>query len=73
MGLGFERIASSKATPFWQTLASQGALDEPLMAFQLTRYANVSGALVSEPGGSFSLGGYFFSYSTYASENLNGK
>ena len=58
MGLGFERIAASRVMPFWQTLASQGALDEPLMAFQLTRFANVSGALASEPGGTFTLGGY---------------
>ncbi len=56
MGLGFERIASSRAMPFWQTLASQRVLDEPLMAFHLTRYANVSDARSSEPGGSFSIG-----------------
>lgn len=38
LGLGFQTIAASRATPFWQTLASQGAWDEPVMAFHLTRY-----------------------------------
>lgn len=37
MGLAFRTIASSKATPFWETLASSNAWAEPLMAFQLTR------------------------------------
>lgn len=37
MGLAFQTIASSGATPFWETLASSGAWTEPLMAFQLTR------------------------------------
>ena len=38
MGLAFQTIAASKATPFWQTLVSQGAWDEPVMAFYLSRY-----------------------------------
>lgn len=38
MGLAFQSIAASKATPFWQTLVSQGAWDEPVMAFYLSRY-----------------------------------
>lgn len=38
LGLGWESIASSKAKPFWQTLVSNGAWDQPVMAFQLTRY-----------------------------------
>jgi cathepsin D len=38
LGLGWETIASSRATPFWQALASNGAWDEPVMAFQLTRH-----------------------------------
>lgn len=37
LGLAFQTIASSKAMPFWQTLVSEGAWDEPLMAFHLTR------------------------------------
>lgn len=39
LGLAFQTIASSKAPPFWQTLASE-AWDSPLMAFHLTRYVH---------------------------------
>ena len=56
MGLGFQSIASSGATPFWEALADNGALDEPLMAFQLTRFVDVAEAQVLEPGGTFNLG-----------------
>lgn len=57
LGLAFESIASSGATPFWQALANQaGTLDEPLMAFQLTRFVDVANAQATEPGGTFSLG-----------------
>ena len=38
LGLGWQSIASSEAPPFWQTLASKGALTQPVMGFQLTRY-----------------------------------
>lgn len=38
LGLAFQTIASSGASPLWETLASSGAWDQPLMAFQLTRY-----------------------------------
>jgi hypothetical protein len=37
LGLGFQTIASSKASPFWETLVSESAWDSPVMAFQLTR------------------------------------
>lgn len=37
MGLAFSTLATSGAMPFWQTLASTNAWDEPLMAFHLTR------------------------------------
>ncbi|KAM6504200.1 aspartic peptidase A1 [Amanita muscaria] len=58
LGLAFETIATSKATPFWQTLVAQGAWDEPLMAFYLTRFNNVTSSSVQslEPGGSFIMG-----------------
>lgn len=56
LGLAFSTIASSKAVPFWQTLASAGAWDAPVMAFHLTRYNNVSDAERLEPGGSFDMG-----------------
>jgi cathepsin D len=38
LGLAWNTIASSGATPLWQTLAQSGAWDSPVMAFQLTRY-----------------------------------
>ncbi|ESK94875.1 aspartic peptidase a1 [Moniliophthora roreri MCA 2997] len=56
MGLAFETIASSEATPFWEALVKGGAWDEPLMTFQLTRYGNDSRAETLEPGGSFTMG-----------------
>ena len=58
LGLAFQSIAASGAIPFWQTLASSGAWDEPLMAFHLTRFLNVSTAEVEEYGGSFSMGAF---------------
>lgn len=42
IGLGFEAIASTRATPFWQTLVENGAWDEPVMAFHLTRCVHLS-------------------------------
>ena len=57
MGLGFQTIASSGATPFWEALASSnGTLDQPLMAFQLTRFLDVRNVQELEPGGTFNLG-----------------
>ncbi|KAI0640743.1 acid protease [Trametes meyenii] len=57
MGLGFKSIAASGATPFWQQLAeTDGTLDSPLMAFQLTRFVDVNNAQTLEPGGTFNLG-----------------
>ncbi|KAG1899473.1 aspartic peptidase domain-containing protein [Suillus fuscotomentosus] len=56
LGLGWQSIASSKATPFWQTLASSGAWSNPVMAFQLTRFINGSNVNTEEPGGSFTMG-----------------
>jgi cathepsin D len=38
LGLAWQQIASSGATPLWQTLAGSGQWDQPLMAFQLTRW-----------------------------------
>ncbi|KAG2011374.1 aspartyl protease [Coprinopsis cinerea AmutBmut pab1-1] len=56
LGLAFETIASSRAMPFWESLVTEGAWDEPLMAFHLTRYLNVTNVQALEPGGSFSMG-----------------
>lgn len=57
MGLAWGSIASSGATPFWQTLASAGVWDEPLMTFQLTRFINQTNRAVLEAGGTFTMGG----------------
>ncbi len=57
MGLAFENIATSGATPLWQTLAqTPGALDDPVLSFQLTRYVDDDTARSSEPGGIFTIG-----------------
>lgn len=56
LGLAFKTIASSRATPFWETLVTNGAWDSPLMAFHLTRYLDDPSAQVLEPGGSFTMG-----------------
>ncbi|KAG6826762.1 hypothetical protein H0H92_014538 [Tricholoma furcatifolium] len=56
MGLAFKSIASSGATPFWQTLAASGTWDSPLMAFHLTRFLNDTNSQALEYGGSLSMG-----------------
>jgi len=56
MGLAWKSIASSGAEPFWQTLASSGAWDEPVMTFQITRFTNISQVRTLEPGGTFTMG-----------------
>ena len=38
LGLAWETLAVSQRMPFWQALASSGALDSPLFAIQLTRW-----------------------------------
>ncbi|KAJ7312930.1 acid protease [Mycena albidolilacea] len=53
IGLAFQGLADTKATPFWQTLASNGKLSSPEMGFQLLR----STTRDNEPGGTFTLGG----------------
>ncbi|KAJ3545989.1 hypothetical protein NM688_g5560 [Phlebia brevispora] len=57
LGLAFQTIATSGTVPFWESLVqAPGTLDEPLMAFQLTRYVNDSGVRAVEAGGTFTLG-----------------
>ncbi|KAF8998527.1 aspartic peptidase domain-containing protein [Cyathus striatus] len=56
LGLAYQSIATSGAMPFWETLASQGAWDEPLMGFHLTRYNNATVSSSEEPGGQFNMG-----------------
>ena len=57
LGLAFDNIASSGATPIWQSLVeTSGTLDAPVMAFQLTRFVNDSGVRAVEFGGTFTIG-----------------
>ncbi|KIO34071.1 hypothetical protein M407DRAFT_150488 [Tulasnella calospora MUT 4182] len=56
MGLAFATLSTSRSMPFWQTLASTNAWDEPLMAFHLTRFTDVAAASKLEVGGSFDMG-----------------
>jgi len=56
LGLGWKAISTSGATPFWETLASGGAWDSPVMSFQLTRFLNQSGTQALEVGGTFTMG-----------------
>jgi len=72
MGLAFDTIANSGATPFWQTLASSNQLSTPEMAFWLTRELNNPQAAQSEVfGGVFTLGGTNSSLFTGDIEFLN--
>jgi cathepsin D len=55
MGLGFERISDTKATPFLQVLLRENKLTMPVMSFFFTR--NNASSTSEEPGGTFTLGG----------------
>jgi cathepsin D len=57
MGLAFDTIASSGATPLWQALFKASALDSPEMSFYLNRLMDVPNAADEAPGGIFTLGG----------------
>ncbi|KAF8176802.1 aspartyl protease [Pholiota molesta] len=69
MGLAFSTIASTGATPFWETLATNGQLANPEMAFWLTRSASAQTQDV--PGGVFTLGGTNSSLFSGSVEFLN--
>ncbi|KAI9573773.1 aspartic peptidase domain-containing protein [Boletus coccyginus] len=56
LGLGWQGISSSGEMPFWQTLASSGAMDSALFAVQLRRYSNASNPSQLEPGGELTIG-----------------
>ena len=57
MGLAFDTIANTGATPFWQTLASTNKLTTPEMSFWFTRLLSDPNAQEEEFGGIFTLGG----------------
>ena len=56
LGLAWEALSSAGVKPFWQALYEGNAFDQPLMAFYLTRFQNVTGAKQQESGGVFTLG-----------------
>ncbi|THH11877.1 hypothetical protein EW146_g7899 [Bondarzewia mesenterica] len=56
LGLAWQAISSSGATPFWQNLYEKNAWDQPVMAFQLTRFQNLTNVAALEPGGTFTMG-----------------
>ncbi|GAA5873241.1 hypothetical protein JCM16303_001062 [Sporobolomyces ruberrimus] len=66
MGLGWQPLAASRVTPFWQNLFSASVLPFPGFAVSLTRYNNVSTASSVEPGGSLTIG--YLNASLYSSE-----
>ncbi|KAF8587887.1 acid protease [Ramaria rubella] len=56
LGLGFQSIASSKASPLWETLVKGGTWTQPLFSFFLTRFIDVPNPAEAEPGGQFTMG-----------------
>ncbi|KAM0755531.1 acid protease [Meredithblackwellia eburnea MCA 4105] len=58
LGLGWQPLATSKATPLVQAIANGGQLPEQSFSFAMTRFANISSAYnKAEPGGIMTLGG----------------
>jgi cathepsin D len=57
MGLAFDTIANTRATPFWQALSDGGQSSSKEMSFWLTRFQNDPNAAQEENGGVFTLGG----------------
>ncbi|EMD33690.1 hypothetical protein CERSUDRAFT_87022 [Gelatoporia subvermispora B] len=57
MGLAFQALATTQATPFWQALVNNNQFASPEMAFWLTRFLDDNNAQQNEPGGELTLGG----------------
>lgn len=57
MGLAFQALASTEATPFWQALSNNKLLDTLEMSFWLARDLNPVSETSLAPGGVFTLGG----------------
>ena len=57
MGLAFEALASTGATPFWETLTSSKLISNPEMSFYLARDLHPSSETSLSTGGVFTLGG----------------
>ena len=57
MGLAFESLATTKATPFWRALTNYNLLSAPEMSFWLARDLSPVSETSLAPGGVFTLGG----------------
>ncbi|KZV73516.1 acid protease [Peniophora sp. CONT] len=58
LGLAFQNIAVSGASPLWETLIAAGELSSPEMSFYIKRYASIATSPTQlDPGGTFTLGG----------------
>lgn len=58
LGLAFQNIAVSGASPLWETLIAAGELSSPEMSFYIRRYASIATSPTQlDPGGTFTLGG----------------
>ncbi|RSH92180.1 hypothetical protein EHS25_008595 [Saitozyma podzolica] len=58
MGLSWQALAYSGATPWWITLAQSSSWSSPLFGFHLARWRDVSGATSSESDGGTATFGY---------------
>lgn len=57
MGMGFESLSSSGSSPFWEVVAIQGKVKDPVFSFQLaTNAEHAKSAKDINPGGVFTLG-----------------
>ncbi|GAA6005461.1 hypothetical protein JCM10207_002989 [Rhodosporidiobolus poonsookiae] len=65
MGLGWQPLAASRVTPFWQNLYSASALPFPGFGVSLSRFIDVANASAIEPGGSITFG--YLNASLYSS------
>lgn len=71
MGLAFEALANTQATPFWQALANGGQFTTPEMSFWMNRLLGTTNESTEKYGGVFTLGGTNSSLYTGDIEYLN--
>lgn len=57
MGLAFDTIAATGATPFWQALLNANQFTNPEFSFFITRFGDDPNAKQEEDGGVLTLGG----------------
>lgn len=56
MGMGFQSLAQSRATPFWEVLVQQNKLKTNAFTFQMARNVRTASQTSISPGGVFTLG-----------------